>query len=548
MPTRAQVQFWGCLGVLFVASMWIRSAFPITALGDAIHDDLLFLELAEHMGKFRWLGPYDEFTMAKGAFYSFFILLCHAIHLPLKLGEQAFYLGSALLFSLTAGRLWASRWAGVACFAVLSLNPLPWAAPVGGRVVREGIYSSLSMLLLALALRVWIERASPDPAQDFRTKRRALVALGLAGAAFWLTREEGLWLAPALAIPAAYFAWHGWHDLRRGAPPLAIAGPLVLPVLVFAAAVGAVNATNWFVYGVFKNNDFRSHDFQAAYGALSRISHDREQPYVLFPKDARLRAYSVSPAAAELRPFFEGAGGAAWARMSCEQRNRTGCAEIEAGLLMWALRQSVTEAGHYRSATEARSFYLRLAREVNDACDQKRIPCGAARATMVPPWRPEYLEQTLSAARDVVLTLVKLTDGQPHALGSVGTPEHIAFFRKMTAGRIATETVRDARNVRQHVATAAFYTEIWLLPFVLPASIVAWVAIGLWRPRLLVSPGGIVVAMLLAALAMRVALLSFLDATSMPAANILYLSPAVPMLLALAPCVAAWAWKVRHRT
>jgi hypothetical protein len=217
---------------------------------------------------------------------------------------------------------------------------------------------------------------------------------------------------------------------------------------------------------------------------------------------------------------------------------------------MWALRQSVTEAGHYRSAPEAQSFYLRLAREVNEACDKATIPCGPERATMIPPWRPEYLPATLSAARRVIVTLVTLVDGEPVILGSIGTPEHIAFFREMTRSRIATQTQSEPRNVRQHLAAAAYRVEAWVLPFLVPASLLAWLALGALRPRRFVSPAGIVVAMLLASLAMRVALLAFLDATSMPANNILYLSPAVPMLLALVPCLLLWArasFEVRAR-
>ena len=72
---------------------------------------------------------------------------------------------------------------------------------------------------------------------------------------------------------------------------------LGIPVLVFALLVGTVNAINYSRYGVFINNDFRAHHFPAAYGALARIEHERWRPYVVFPADARRKAYQVSPAA-----------------------------------------------------------------------------------------------------------------------------------------------------------------------------------------------------------------------------------------------------------
>jgi hypothetical protein len=49
-------------------------------------------------------------------------------------------------------------------------------------------------------------------------------------------------------------------------------------------------------------------------------------------------------------------------------------------------------------------------------------------------------------------------------------------------------------------------------------------------------PGHIVIASLLAATAVRVVLLGFLEATSIPF-NMLYLTPVVPMAMLLLPCV-----------
>jgi len=58
------------------------------------------------------------------------------------------------------------------------------------------------------------------------------------------------------------------------------------------------------------------------------------------------------------------------------------------------------------------------------------------------------------------------------------------------------------------------------------------------------------VAALMAAIVTRVGLLGFLDATSIPSNNMLYLSPVVPMALSLVPCVPwlgiALAKEARH--
>ncbi|HET6265958.1 MAG TPA: class I SAM-dependent methyltransferase [Usitatibacter sp.] len=533
------------LAAIFVVALWLRSGFGMTAMGDAIHDDRLFLEMARSLGNLRWLGAYDEFTLAKGAAFSVFAWLNYLTGLPLKFTEHAIYLGVSLFFASVLGRLVASRAATVACFLFLAFNPTFWLGAVGGRVVRENLYLTLALLVLALGARIFLVDRDLAAERLARERRRWLLAFGIAGAAFWLTREEGLWLAPSVAVLVGYWVADKLRDRsNRSVDGLRSIGKvLALALAGFLAVVLSVNAVNWLVYGVFRNNDFRSADFQGAYGALSRIQHDRWERFVLFPKDARERAYSVSPAARELKPFFEGDVGAGWRMISCRETRRSECPEILSGWFMWALRQSVTAAGHYKSAPEARGFYRRLAREINDACDRKTIPCGPYRATMIPPWHPSFVEHTMASAKGVYSTLVTLGGQDPMVFPSPGTPEQLAFFAKVTRSRPATEAWTGPQGARQTIATALARAEQWLMPILFPASVVTWLVLvvaGLRRRRF--DRTHVLAACLFAAITMRIGLLSFMDATSMFANNILYLSPVVPELLAFVPCVAFMAF------
>ena len=76
--------------------------------------------------------------------------------------------------------------------------------------------------------------------------------------------------------------------------------------------------------------------------------------------------------------------------------------EIRAGWFMWALRDATAQAGHYRIATEAKDFYRRMAGEIGAACDDGRLDCLPPRATVVPPFRTDYVWPTLSAAARMV--------------------------------------------------------------------------------------------------------------------------------------------------
>ncbi len=420
-----------CAAYLLVAaaSLWLRQGFPVVADPAAVFDDAHFVKQAYALAGGQWLGDYNRTTLIKGAGYPLFIALSAGLGLPLKMAEQALYLavGGALAFAL--GRRARAPWAGWLLFVALAFNPALWH-PSLARVIREGFY--VSGMLAVVALAAW----SFAP----RCRRRAAITAGagLALGVFWITREEGIAILPALATMAAVGIALQWQrrqriQLRRprwSAPSLLRSGRALAMAALLMGAAGAtvvlsVKAANRHMYGVFLATEFQSGAFVRAYGALARIQHDRWQPYVVFPADARARAYAVSPAARELQPFLDGPVGELWRRTGCQQTGQSPCPEILSGWFMWALRDAAWNAGHHRSAAETQAFYDRLASEINEACDQSRIPCGPPRATLAPPFQAQRLGATLHAARDIAGMLARLGDGQWGTPASVGATEHL---------------------------------------------------------------------------------------------------------------------------
>ena len=539
--------YYVALILILLLSLWVRGAFPILAIGDAGHDDLLFIRMAASIGAGNWLGDYNNLTHAKGAAYPLFLLANHLTGLPVKFSEHLLYLLAALFLSTAIGKLYSNRWATFASLVLLAFIPTAWNPESGGRIVREGLYVSLSLFLIAFATHCYVLSRSVSVAQELREKRLFLVLLGFTAGVYWLTREEGIWLLPSLIIFCLYWFWSRrplWRDWRGTA--LFVALPL-LPALII---IGTVNSLNYYHYGVFRNNDFRSADFQAAYGALSRVKQDQWQRYVVFPKDARERAYGFSPAVKELQPYFEGAAGEFWRHAGCTQTGIKPCPEILSGWFMWALRNAVADAGYYRHAEAASSFYRRLAAEVNSACDQHPGECMPDRQSMIPPWRGHFLIDTGHASWDVFRKLVTL-GGAPVGVGaSSGKPEHRALFAMVTNGPLASpdpsigdicqpvalSSRRD--RIRYQLAEHLAKAEKVITTVGVPIALITWlfwISIAVRRRRL--DAGLVAASALVAAMGSRVALLGFLEATSIPSNNMLYLFPVVPLTLALVPTI-----------
>lgn len=379
-------------------------------------------------------------TLAKGMAYPAFIVAAFATGIPLKLVEQGLYLAAAGLTAWLVGRLTRSIWLAGILFGCLALNPVLWTANLS-RVIREGIYISLSFAVMVLAAAVLLQQS----ALSVKTRVAFLLMLGLAGGSFWLTREEGVWLAPALAflfiVAGSVAARHSYRSagLRGAISGIArIVGMAAIAAMVFVAMLGAVASMNYRQYGAFTTNELQSAPLRAAYGAVSRIHHDEWRRYIVFPKDARERAYSVSEAARELRPTLEGIVGENWRQMGCAQMRIEVCPGIPAGWFVWAFRDAVAAAGHYSSAREAFSFYRRLAAEINGACDDGQIACLPARNSMSPPFRWQFFTDALSKVP--ALGRLLIDPGEVGPLPSMGRQFVLDLFTDLV-GPLAREPI-----------------------------------------------------------------------------------------------------------
>lgn len=543
-------------GALLALSLALRHAFPIQAEAGAIHDDALYVRLAASVASGAWLGPYDQVTLAKGAAYPVFIALTYLARIPLKMAEHGVYLAGCLVFAAAMGTLYGSRVAGLAILAFLALNPVFWSEESVGRVIREGLYIGLVAWIFGLSVYCFVLGREGTIREELRRKWWRLLALGAAGGAFWLTREEGVWLAPSVVLLAASWAWRARRPAAAGGVPRHVAwmaGFFALPFVAAAAVVAAMNAANLHAYGAFVNSELRSGEFRAAYGALARIEHARWTRFVPLPVEARQAAYAASPAARELEPFLEGPVGKAWLEVGCAESvvKPEACTEFLAGWLVWALRDAAAAAGHFRSAATSAAFFERVAREVNAACDSGTLRCGPRRDTLAPPWRTEYEQPVAAATLSVGKRLLTLGDMHVRPKRSSGSPEQIALFQRMTQSRLAGPEADKESGLRLALAERIARVQVAVTTFALPAALLAWLLLLAWqllrrRPHL----GHVVVAALAAAAVVRVGLLGVLDATSFPADNLTYLTPVTPLAIAIAPCVAFLllaAWRSGRR-
>lgn len=437
---------WLAMLLLGLASLWLNQALPVVALGDNWWDERLFVELARNITRGKWLGDYGPQTLSKGSVYPVFIAASFYLGVPLKMAEQILYLGSGgLLCGLVAWRM-VGRWSAVAIFALIAFNPVQWFGL--RRVLREDIYGAEALLLLAIAARIFLLEAHKPFGQPIR--RGWPLAFGGVLAAYWLTREETIWLMPSLGLMVLFWLAGRFAVWRRSTPPRRwLRGELrtpVLALLAFLSGIALVNTLNWAYYGIWRSNDLSaSPDFVAAYGAITRIKTDNPSPRRLFTHEARLRAYQVSAAARELEPYLEGERAKGWIKSVCVYNLSDGCQELPSGWLPWMLRAAVNSISRSRTALEGQSFYRALATEINDGCNSGQIPCGPPRATLLPPMPPgwEWEGRIVERMWPSLLVLLQFHRDDESPWESTGPLLSRLLFQDMTGGHLAPELASD---------------------------------------------------------------------------------------------------------
>lgn len=418
--------------IIFISALFFRHEISILALTDAGHDDALFFRGMEHLLTGTWLGPYDQLTLSKGPMLSIIATMATIIGIPWKMLEFLIYLLACLLYSMLILRVTRSKILMLMLFMALAWNPVFWSGQAL-RFMREPLYLSFSMMVVSLlAWALWI---SPD------SRHRLLIALGsgMMFGLFWLTREESIWLYPALSILIVCSLLKSGSEqnylltMRNNGKNLMVV--LAGASIGVSAILIPVILLNHHYYGKYITNELRGSEFRLAVGALMRINAPSGSFYVSISKQSLRFAYDVSPAAAELRPALEGSVGAMWSRHGSNLPGVSG-GEIAGGWFIWALRDAASLAGYHTNAAAAAKFYHRLGEEINQACEEGRLSCKARRDTLAPYFPLDRLGEFLYSMLRGTWMIITLKSGTIEPVWS-RDPDRLLAAWEDRLGRVA---------------------------------------------------------------------------------------------------------------
>ncbi|NCC99950.1 MAG: hypothetical protein EOL95_09675 [Bacteroidia bacterium] len=527
---------WFYVVVISLVYIFLVSGSFSQLIPEAGHDDGLQLYLSQSLSSGHWLGSYNNLTLAKGIAYPGWTALLHSLDIALWFGNALLFISASLALVFATRKIVSTRWLRLSLFAFLLFNPV-----VSARAYRDSIAPAIVMLVLAWVIGLFL--AVTRLSESKKVTRQAAIerevwvytSLGTLSLPFWwYLREDYFWILPfvitALVVTLGIVTYQYIKQFIKIRQLWVIITAILLPfvtTLIIGMGIATVNKN---VYGRHVVNDYMSHDFQEAYGALTRIKNDNWQITVPVSREMRKEAYAASPAFKELQPCLDNNG-----LGFCEGfiMNMRAKGDYEGGWFFWALRLAVQEQGYYTNAAKAEQYYVRLANEINTACSTGRLECTYdERASLTAPLTIKTVIPTLQRMPRAV-SYVAFLDGAENTRSlrsAIYSPD-----KEMMSDYLDVKYNTSELNFGVRVKNALGYGTALMYKYTNPVLLavalllLVWLTIRLkvyinyWR-EILIGWG------LVLLLIIRIFLITYIDTTAFPAIDMMYFSSLYPIM------------------
>lgn len=342
----------GLLGLAFF-KLWVVHTEEIYG-SSTEYDALWYVGSAKH---WYWGAPYSWTAFVRPCAYPLFIAVVHFLGIPLRIAIELAQIAGCAVLIAALRKADVPRPLCLVIFALMILHPASLA--FNNHSMSDSFYAAILPLALGGSLVTLFTR-----------KFIHAVWTGIAYAVLWNTREESFLIPSILAVffllallqrrEASTRKAHLVFWLKRTA---ALGGAMAVLVI-------AVYSANYATFRSFAKSDMSSPAFEKAFKALLRIKSSYSLRYVAVNMEALRIACEVSPAFAQLKPHFEAIEGRNWTNPAFET---LGIREY-GPWFMWAFRNMTANAGYYKDPDSTNGFYRNVAREINQACDEGRVP------------------------------------------------------------------------------------------------------------------------------------------------------------------------------
>ena len=435
---------------MVVLRLALGVSMPLCIHAAAAYDDAWAVRAADFISQGQWLGPYDSIALIKNPGFPLFLAVCKMLHIDYLLGATLLTIGATLFFMWAIRPLFGRRWTFFLVLVVLLFCPVGFATDTFQRVYRNSISAAQTLIVFGGFIGMYLRCKSlrtPDPLRlsdrpIWRTVKTTWLRLlpwslvgGLGLAWMWVTRGDGIWVAPFVAIATIVMVVVLARRRFRSEIPTtsAAAGALlvVLPLVLTVATVGIISAVNQQHYGISTTAEINSGNFARMVKDLYAIQPD-EEPFnqrVACTHDSLQKAYEASPALASIKTEVEDC----FYNFGDVIDNDAGDGEVNGGEFFWVFRRAADAAGLHTDAQTADAFYGKVADELEAAfASGKLAQRDTLPSSIMTPWRADFAPQLAPTFTQILLQAIGYGDVTCQPYVAQGTADGIAYFEQMT--------------------------------------------------------------------------------------------------------------------
>ena len=377
--------------LLILLKIYLISVQPINYIPENKYDDALMLKQANSILQGKWLGEYNSLTLVKGPITPIFIAILNKLHIPFLIGQELLYDVSCLFVIYTFSKTIKNKKILYIIFAILLFNPVTFSTEIC-RVYRDGIYTSLTMLLIGFSYSIFLNRENSPKKQI-----KYFIGLGITLSALYLCREESIWILPFVIISTITTIIFIIKDKKIKSKKILI-GMYAIPIAIFIINNLIICTLNYKNYGVFELNQYWSKEFKEAYGAITRVVPNETYSRVPVSQETIKRICEISPKFKEIEEDLTGEEADKWSKCGDGK-----IGEIQGGWIHWAIIKGVDAKGYYKDAKTANQYYKELANEINNAIDEGKIEgYKNKRVTNVPRFNFEDIINSIKKCKDTI--------------------------------------------------------------------------------------------------------------------------------------------------
>ena len=383
-----------CVSIGFLRLL-IGVITPIDLISNATYDDALFIRLAEQIARGNWLGEFGSLTLAKGSGYPIYLSFASISGLPLTIFNSLIHVSSFVAVSYLVWYLTKNYTICAIVFISLSLFPLG-VSPILQRVVRDQIYWAQILIFLSAFSILIFNKTNKSKKYNFYS-----FAVGLFFGWLWITREEGMAIAPSLSlIVICVFINKKTYQIKTAFIRLAYVS------VGFLVVNFSIMTLNYNYYGSFIGVDFKEQNFERAVRAIQGANHDYTYKMVPSTVASREKLSKVSPLFSKIAQHLKPGDDVynRWITAGCEQGFEA-CSEIYGGWFVWAVRDAALKEGFYSSPSMASERYKAVADEILSNCGDAKITCASSILGLMPPVGSGFLLDFIPSAISMSLNL-----------------------------------------------------------------------------------------------------------------------------------------------